>query len=81
MFTGKRSKKKREDLFKYYIDQVCDITEMLEKEGHSRAECRYKEVMAIILLLILDSLRVCRTYLCILIGALFAHLLSGVLVL
>ena len=48
---------------------------MLHKEGHSAAECGYCEIMATILLLILDSLRAIRYALFFLAGAFIASLL------
>ena len=63
-----KSSKKHKDTFEQYRDCIYDITDVLEKEGYSRAECRYKEIMATILLLILDSLHVIRSTLCFSIG-------------
>lgn len=59
---------------KQALDEINDIDDMLKKEGKSYGERRYRKIMLIRLLLILDSLRVLRTLLCILIGVLAAHL-------
>lgn len=59
---------------KQALDEINDIDDMLKKEGESYGERRYRKIMLIRLLLILDSLRVLRTLLCVLIGVLAAHL-------
>lgn len=39
------------------LHEVYKVSKVLYKEGHSAAECRYKEIMATVLLLILGSVR------------------------
>lgn len=53
--------KKKQDLFSSYLDEVYDVTNVLKQEGKSHAECRYMEIMAVLLLFVLDSLRVIRS--------------------
>lgn len=61
--------KKRDDFFDRYLNQVYEVGEMLHEEGYSAAERRYLEIMATILLFILDSLRTIRCFLCLLGGS------------
>lgn len=61
--------KKRKDLFERYLDEIYDISKMLNEEGYNAAKRRYLEVVAMILLFILDSLRAIRSILCLSIGA------------
>lgn len=71
--------KKHQNFFDHYFDQVCDVTDMLKKEGHSSAECRYKKIMATILLFIRSDLRAIRVFLLILLGSLLGLLLRFLL--
>lgn len=54
--------KKKQDLFSRYLGEVYDVTNVLKQEGKNKAECRYMEIMAELLLFVLDSLRVVRSF-------------------
>lgn len=49
--------KKRQDLFEHYLDEIDKACEMLQEECESDGECRYKKVVAVILLFTLDSIQ------------------------
>lgn len=68
--------KKRQDVFSSYLDKVYNVCKMLEQEGYSRGEARYFEIVATILLRILDSLRAIRFLLCFFAGALLAYMIE-----
>lgn len=55
------------------FDEMRNVLNMLEREGESRGECSYREIVYTSLLFILDSLRVLRTLLSSLLGLLAAH--------
>lgn len=57
------------------LKEIYDISDVLYKEGHSSAECRYIEVVATILLFIESHLSVLRTLSFFFLGAFVAHLL------
>nr|DAE37700.1 MAG TPA: hypothetical protein [Bacteriophage sp.] len=59
--------------FKQALNEIHDITYMLEQEGKSAAECRYCEIMYIRLLLIFETLSSVRMTLCCLLGMLAVH--------
>lgn len=71
--------KKSQNFFDRYLDEIYDVSDMLQKEGHSRAECRYCEIMAIILLFLTNSVRTLRLYISGLGGMLLGLLLSRML--
>lgn len=59
--------------FKQALNEIHDITHMLEQEGKSAAECRYCEIVYTRLLLIFETLSVMRTLLGLLLGMLAVH--------
>lgn len=71
--------KKRQDFFHRYLDEIYDVSDMLNKEGKSRAECRYREIVAIILLFIREDLRAIRGVLFGLLGLFIGLLLRSLL--
>ena len=71
--------KKSQDFFHRYLDEIYHVSDMLQEEGHSRAECRYCEIVAIILLFLTNSVRTVRSYICALGGMFLGLLLSRML--
>lgn len=71
--------KKREGFFEKYLDEIYDVSKMLEEEGHSSAECRYCEIMAVILLFINEGIRAIRFTLSIALGLLLGFAVNFVL--
>lgn len=69
--------KKRTDRFERELRELCDITKVLEEEGESDGERRYKELIATILLFIDDSLRMIGLALFGLLGFVFAKFIGG----
>lgn len=69
--------KKRKDYIDSMLDETHDLAKVLEQESGSYAKSRYAEIVSSTLLLILDSLRVLRTFLCALLGFLIGLLLSS----
>lgn len=68
--------KKRTDKFERDLKEIINVVDMLNQEGKSYAECRYRVIMATRLLLVEDSLRFIRTLLAIIIGLLVGNLLK-----
>lgn len=66
--------KKRTDKFERDLKEIINVVDMLNQEGKSYAECRYRVIMATRLLLVEDSLRFIRTLLSLIVGFLFASL-------
>lgn len=64
---------------KELYDEAYDLAKMLYEQGESDAERRYREVVAELLFLILDSLGVIRTLAFAFLGFLLGHLLGCVL--
>lgn len=64
----KRSRKKRKSLAEELLAEVYYISEMLKQEGKSGTECRYYEITAELLILILNSLSILRTFISFLTG-------------
>lgn len=52
--------KQDKDFFSRYLGKIYDVSDMLCKEGCSDAECRYKEIVATIMLFIREDLHVIR---------------------
>ena len=68
--------KKRKSFFERYLDEIYNVSEMLHKEGCSDGERRYKEVVAVIALFILENLRALLRMLACMTGTLLGLLLS-----
>lgn len=68
--------KKRTDKFERDLKEIINVVDMLNQEGKSYAECRYRVIMATRLLLVEDSLRFIRTLLAIIIGLLVGNLIA-----
>ena len=68
--------KKRTSKFERDLKEIINVVDMLNQEGKSYAECRYRVIMAMRLLLVEDSLRFIRTLLAIIIGLLVGNLLK-----
>lgn len=71
--------KKRDDPIKEELERLYKVTYMLQAEGHSDTECRYLEIVATILLIILDNLRTIRKAAFFFVGSFFGLLLSRLL--
>ena len=71
------SRKKRSDCFESELRKLYDITKMLKEEGKSDGECRYKELIATILLFIDTSLHDIGIALYILLGFVISKFISG----
>ena len=69
--------KKRQDRFERELRELYDVTKVLKEEGESDGECRYKELVATILLFIDDGLRTIGLALFGLLGFVFAKFISG----
>ena len=63
------------------LNEMYEVTAVLNEEGQSYAESRYKEIVAMTLLAILDHLRALRAILCFLLGGGIALLLEHFFVL
>lgn len=72
-------KKKRKDFYSKGMDEIFDICNMLEKEGHSPAECRFREFTAQLLLFVCSQLLFFRQVFFALLGSLLGLLLSRAL--
>lgn len=59
---------KEKDFFDKRLDDIFEVSKMLEEEGHSPAECRYGEIVAVILLFINEGIRAIRFTLSIALG-------------
>lgn len=57
------------------LKEIYDISDVLYKEGHSSAECRYMEIVAVILLFIESHLNILRMLSFFFLGSFIAHLL------
>lgn len=69
-----------EERFKERLNEIYRIgSQMRKSHGDQLAESRYREIVAELLLLILDSLHSLRTALFFLIGLLFGNLLADLL--
>lgn len=69
--------KKKEDFFTRYLGEVYNISNMLKQEGCSSAECRYREIVATIMLVIRDDLHAIRNGLFFFGGAFLGLLLAS----
>ena len=69
----------RKNLAEKLHDEMYEASYMLQKQGKSYAECRHLEIMATLLLLIYNSLQVCRSLLSVLIGLLIGRGLSALI--
>lgn len=67
--------KQGKGFFDSYLRKVYEVCDMLEAEGHSRAECRYKEIMAAILLFVREDLQAIRNGVFFLVGLFLGFLL------
>ena len=72
-------KKERNDFYDTGMEEIHDICNMLEKEGHSPAECRFHELTAQLLLFICAQLLFFRRGFLALSGVIFGFLLSRAL--
>lgn len=71
--------KKREEHFCRQLQEIGDVGNMLQKEGQSDGERRYKIIVAEQLAVIVDLLMTIRTVLFALLGFIIGKLLSGLL--
>lgn len=71
--------KKADERFERGLTEIEELGKMIEQEGESSAKCRYREIMAVRLLLIEDSLLTIRRMLALGIGLLLGMLLCGLL--
>ena len=68
-------KLKQSKRFERGVNQILDISVMLEQKGEYSPECRYLEIMAILLLSIDESLNAFRSFFYFGFGFLLGHLL------
>lgn len=71
--------KKTDERFERGLTEIEELGKMIEQEGESSAKRRYKEIMAVRLLLIEESLLTIRRMLALGIGLLLGMLLGGLL--
>ena len=71
--------KKKKDFFDKWLDEIYDVSEMLEKEGHSAAECRYCEIVATLLLFIKEGIRTISLTLSVALGVLLGFAVNFIL--
>ena len=64
------------DRFEHTLDEIYDVSDMLQSKGEYDGKCRYLEIMAKELLFISAGLNLLRTILCIGLGVIIGHLLS-----
>jgi len=70
---------KQSKRFERVLNQILDISVMLEQKGEYSPECRYLEIMAILLLSIDESLNALRGFFYFGFGLLLGHLLASFL--
>lgn len=68
--------KKRTNKFERDLKEIINVVDMLNQEGKSYSECRYRVIMATRLLLVEDGLRFISTLLAIIIGLLVGNLIA-----
>ena len=71
--------KKKRDFFDERLDDIFEVSKVLQEEGHSAAECRYGEIVAVILLFINEGIRAIRFTLSCALGALAGLAISFIL--
>lgn len=64
------------DRFEHTLDEIYDVSDMLQSKGEYDGKCRYLEIMAKELLFISASLSLLRTILYVGFGVIIGHLLS-----
>ena len=70
---------KKESLFEKRLDDTCQITQMLQKQGKTYAECRAYQHITAILLSIEDNLNRLCILVALLLGFQIGKLISGLL--
>lgn len=68
--------KKETDRLEHTLEEIYNISDMLESKGEYDGKCRYLEIMAKELLFISAALNLLRTILCVGFGVIIGHLLS-----
>lgn len=69
--------KKRKDFFNRYLDEIYDVSNMLRQQGKSYAECRYLEIVAVLLLFVNEELRMIGCGFAALLGFFFGLIIRG----